>query len=167
MTTKIPLAADLRCRPITGSPRQGNGTLMAAFIAVIADSSIIRGGGDTSRTKPDPVLAGRRTRPGRSGMRCRAEASRRRSPEPSNRIAGRASRSGVGGARRWARIYTTRNIAVRPSTGSPDVRAVATTTYDKRELVSQGAIDVASTGISLRTPADCGLRDSPSLAACG
>ena len=167
MTTKIPLAADLRCRLITGSPRQGNGTLLAAFIAVIADSSIIRGGWRHIADQAGPGAGGTAysTRKVRDAVPCRGITATIPGAFEPDRRPGQPFR--VGGARRWARIYTTRNIAVRPSTGSPDVRAVATTTYDKRELVSQGAIDVASTGISLRTPADCGLRDSPSLAACG
>jgi transposase len=161
VTTKIHLAADLQCRPIARVTSAGQRHDSVAFNALMADISIVRSSGGTSRTRPDRILADKAysTRKIRDTLRCRG--IKVTIPEPSNQIAGRISRGSKGGRppKFDKEIYKKRNTVERAINRLRGYRAVATR-YDKREFVYKGTIDVASIGIWLREPANQDPRDT-------
>jgi len=162
VTTKIPLAADLRCRLITGSPRQGNGTLLAAFIAVIADSSIIRGGWRHIADQAGPGAGGTpySTRKVRDAVPCRGITATIPGAFEPDRRPGQPFR-GRGRPALGKDLHDPqhRGAAIKPAPRMSGPRPQPRTTSGSWFLREPS--DVASTGISLRTPADRGLRDSP------
>ena len=161
VTTKIHLVADSRCRPIARVTTAGQRHDSVAFTPVMADISIIRSCGATSRTRPDRVRGDEAysTRTIRDGLRRRGIKAT--IPEPSNQVAGRKGRGSKGGRppKFDKEIYKTRNTVERAINRLRGYRAVATR-YDKREFVDKGTIVVASIGIWLREPADQDRRDT-------
>jgi len=145
VTKNFHLAADSQCRPIARVTTAGQRHDSLAFIPVMADIAIIRSCGGTTRSTPDRVLADKATPPGRLGMRCGAEVSRRRSRN--RRTRSPAVRVVVpGGGRPRNSTSRSRNTVERAINRLRGYRAVATR-YDKREFVYKGTIDVAGTGI--------------------
>jgi transposase len=162
VSTKIHLAADLRCRPIARVISAGQRHDTLAFTAVMAQIRIPHSRGGRARTRPDRVLADKAY----STRKIRTSLRRRRIkatiPEPSNQIAGRLARGTAGGRppRFDAQKYKDRNTIERAINRLRGYRAVATR-YDKREFVYRGTIDVASIGIWLRNPTGHDPRDTP------
>lgn len=162
MSTKIHLAADLRCRPIARVISAGQRHDSLAFTAVMAQIRIGRRHAGRARTRPDRVLADKAYSTRKIRVSLRSRAIKATIPEPSNQIAGRLARARAGGRppKFDAEIYKDRNTIERAINRLRGYRAVATR-YDKREFVYRGTIDVASIGIWLRDPTGNDPRDTP------
>jgi transposase len=153
LSTKVHLAADLRCRPISRvtSPGQRNDALF--FEPVMAGIRIQRLGPGRPRTRPDRVLADKAysSRAIRSHLRRRGIKTT--IPVPADQQAHRARRGSKGGRppKFDPEHYKQRNVVERTINKLRQFRAVATR-YDKREYTYQGTIDVASIRIWLQNP---------------
>lgn len=161
MSTKVHLAADLRCRPVARVTTAGQRHDSLAFEAVMANLVVVRARGP-SRTRPDRVLADKAY----SSTKIRAHLRRRgikaTIPQPSTQQTGRTRRGSKGGRPPAfdAETYKQRNVVERAINKLRLTRAVATR-YDKREYIYRGTIDVASIRIWLRDPPEPHPRDTP------
>ena len=153
VTTKIHLAADSRCRPISRVTTAGQRHDCLAFDAVLARIRIRRRGRGRPRTRPDRVLADKAysSRAIRSGLRRRRIKAT--IPEPAGQQANRLRRGRHGGRppKFKPETYKQRNTVERAINKLKGYRAVATR-YDKRDYIFRGTIDVASIRIWLRDP---------------
>jgi transposase len=150
-TTKIHLAADLRCRPLRHltSPGQRHDTTM--LTAVVDAIRIRRSGPGRPRTRPSRVIADKAysSRANRGYLRRRGIAAT--IPEKDDQAANRRKKGPAGGRPPAfdPEIYKLRNTAERCFNKLKQHRAVATR-YDKRDYVYNGTINVASIRIWLR-----------------
>lgn len=153
MSTKIHLAADTRCRPISRIITPGQRHDAVAFEPLMAGIRIRRRSRGRPRTRPARVLGDKAY----SSQRIRAVLRRRRItttiPERADQQANRARRGRNGGrAPKFdAERYKDRNVVERCINKLKQFRAVATR-YDKREYIFHGTVDVASIRIWLRDP---------------
>lgn len=162
MTTKIHLAVDLRCRPVTTLTTPGQRHDSIVFEAVLDRVQVPKVGRGRPRCRPDGVLADKAysSRGNRDYLRRRG--IRATIPEKDDQIAARRRR-GKGGGRPPSfdrDAYKQRNTVERAINKLRVTRAVATR-YDKRDFVYRGTIDVASIRIWLRDPPRPHLRDTP------
>lgn len=161
LTTKVHIAADLRCRPLARVTTAGQRHDSVAFQAVMDNLVIVRTGGP-ARRRPHRVLADKAY----SSKEIRAHLRRRgikaTIAEPAIHQGARARRGQKGGRPPAfdAVTYKQRNVVERSINKLRITRAVATR-YDKREYVYQGTIDVASIRIWLRDPPELHSRDRP------
>lgn len=162
LSTKIHLAADARCRPVSRVLTAGQRHDSIAFETVMARLRIARSGRGRPRTRPDRVLADKAysAKAIRVGLRTRGITAT--IPQPSDQVAHRVRRGRRGGRPPAfdAEAYKTRNVVERAINKLRVTRGVATR-YDKREYVYLGTIDVASIRIWLRDPPRTQLRDTP------
>jgi transposase len=153
LTTKVHLAADLRCRPVSRFITAGNRHDSIAFDHVLAGIRISRIGAGRPRTRPGHVLADKAysNRRIRTSLRQRGIAAT--IPEPADQIAHRARRGRHGGRPPSFDLerYKHRNTAERCINKLKHHRAIAAR-YDKRAYIFQGTVDVASIRIWLRDP---------------
>jgi transposase len=162
LSTKIHLAADSRCRPLSRVTTAGQRHDSLAMGAVLARVKIIRTRAGRPRTRPDGVLADKAYSTSKIRAMLRRRGITATIPQPANQIAGRKAR-GANGGRPPAfdpERYKDRNVVERCINKLREHRAVATRT-DKRDFVYRGTIDVASIRIWLRNPVSHHSRDTP------
>lgn len=159
LSTKIHLAADARCRPVSRVLSAGQRHDSVAFDAVMSKVRIARRSRGRPRTRPDRVLADKAYSNKTIRGSLRKRGIKATIPQPSDQIAHRARRPGRPPTFD-AEAYKQRNVVERTINKLRETRAVATR-YDKREYVYAGTIDVASIRIWLRDPPQEQLRDRP------
>jgi transposase len=153
LSTKIHLAADLRCRPITTVTTAGQRHDSLVFETVLDKVQVPRPGRGRPRCRPDGVSADKAYSSRGNRAYLRRRGIRATIPEKSDQIAARGRR-GTGGGRPPSfdpETYKKRNVVERAINKLCGARAVATR-YDKRDFVYRGTIDVASIRIWLRDP---------------
>ena len=153
MTTKVHLAADSRCRPLSRVTSAGQRHDSLAFEAVLAGVRVARRGRGRARTRPGRVLADKAysNKAIRSSLRRRGITAT--IPEPADQAKNRARRGARGGRppNFDRQAYKQRNVVERAFAQLRQYRAVATR-YDKRDFVYRGTVDVAAIRIWLRNP---------------
>jgi transposase len=153
LTTKVHIAADLRCRPVARVVTAGQRHDSVVFDAVMDRVHVLRRGRGHPRTRPGQVLADKAY----SNRAIRASLRRRRIvatiPEPADQQANRARRGPRGGRPPTFDPvrYKERNVVERCINKLKAFRAVASR-YDKRQYMYAGTVDVASIRIWLRDP---------------
>ncbi len=151
LSTKVHLAADRRCRPISRVITAGHRHDGPVFEQVLSGIRIRRRGGGRPRTRPAHVLADKAysSRAIRSLLRHRG--IRATIPQPIDQINHRLARGSRGGRPPAfdADRYRQRNTAERAINKLKQFRAVATR-YDKRDYMYQATIDIATIKIWLR-----------------
>jgi transposase len=162
VTSKIHIAADTRCRPLSRVTSAGQRHDSLAFGPVLAGIRIARRGRGRPRTRPDRVLADKAYSSRRFRTSLRSKGITATIPEPSSQIKSRKAKGTHGGRPPAfdAEIYKQRNTVERAIGKLREVRAVATR-YDKREYMFRGTIDVATIRIWLRDPVHQHSRDTP------
>jgi transposase len=145
LSTKIHLAADTRCRPISRTTTGGHRHDSIAFEQVITAIRIPR---STGRGRP-------RSRPGRVLADKAYSASAIREPLRHRRIRAvipaKANEHLAHSSQFDTAAYTQRNVVERCINKLKLFRALATR-YDKRNYIYLGTIDVATIKIWLRDP---------------
>jgi transposase len=153
LTTKVHLAADRRCRPISRVTTAGQRHDSVAFDQVMAGIRIKRVAGGPPRTRPGHVLGDKAYSSKAIRSYLRRRGIKATIPEPADQQANRARRGHKGGRPPQfdRERYKQRNVVERCVNKLKQFRAMATR-YDKRDYVYQGTIDVASIRIWLRDP---------------
>lgn len=153
LTTKIHLAADTSCRPLSRTTSAGQRNDALGFEPVMGRLHILRRGPGRPRTRPGRVLADKAysSRSIRSHLRRRG--IRAVIPEPADQTRHRRRRGRDGGRPITldTQTYRLRNTVERAINKLRSYRAVATR-YDKRDYVYRGTVDIATIGIWLRDP---------------
>lgn len=161
LTTKIHLAADSHCRPVSRVTTAGQRHDSLAFTAVMAGIRIARPGPGRPRTRPDGVLADKAYSSSKIRHQLRRRGITATIPEPADRIKNRHAKGSKGGRPPTfdKETYKLRNTVERAFNRLREFRAVATR-YDKRDFVYRGTVDAASIKVWLRDPANHS-RDTP------
>jgi transposase len=159
-STKIHLAADSRCRPITTLTTAGQRHDSIVFEMVLDQVHVPRPGRGRPRCRPDGVSADKAYSSRGNRAYLRRRGIRAIIPEKSDQIAARQRRGKGGRPPSFDReAYKDRNVVERAINKLRATRAVATR-YDKRDFVYRGTIDVASIRIWLRDPVVTYSRDT-------
>lgn len=153
LSTKIHLAADRRCRPVTRILTPGQHGDCPQFIALIDSIPIARRGTGRPRTRPGTVMADKAYSAAAARAYLRRRPIKAVIPVKDDQKAHRKARGSAGGRPPGfdPGRYKDRNTVERCFSKLKQFRAVATR-YDKRERIYQGTVDVASIMIWLRDP---------------
>jgi transposase len=149
LTTKIHLAADRRCRPVTRILSPGQHGDCPRFIPLMESIPISRRG----KGRPGAALGDKAYSSAANRAYLRRRGIQAVIPVKEDQKAHRRNRGSAGGrpsAFDRGR-YKERNAVERCFSKLKQFRAVATR-YDKREQIYQGTVDVASIRIWLRDP---------------
>jgi transposase len=151
LTTKVHLAADLRCRPIATTLTGGHRHDCTAFDTVMAGIRIHRFGPGRPRTRP--ATCSQTGAYANRGIRTHLRRTWDRRDHPGQRRpAGCPAAQGFTwrpAAHLRRRRYRQRNAAERCINKLKQFRAVATR-YDKRRYMYRATVDIATTKIWLR-----------------
>jgi len=159
-STKIHLAADSRCRPITTLTTAGQRHDSIVFEMVLDQVHVPRPGRGRPRSRPDGVSADKAYSSRGNRAYLRRRRIRATIPEKGDQIAARHRRGAGGRPPSFDReLYKDRNVVERAINKLRATRAVGTR-YDKRDFVYRGTIDVASIRIWLRDPVLTHPRDT-------
>jgi transposase len=153
LSTKIHLIADRRCRPITRLLSPGQHGDCPHFIPLMASIKIQRRGLGRPRRRPAWAMADKAYSSAANRAYLRRRGIKAVIPIKKDQQANRHKRGSRGGRPpSFDRDrYKERNTVERCFNKLKNYRAVATR-YDKRELIYQGTIDIASIRIWLRDP---------------
>lgn len=161
LTTKIHMVADRRCRPVTSILTPGQHGDCPQFIPLMGQIRISRPGTGRPRTRPGAAMGDKAYSSAANRAYLRRRGIKAVIPVKEDQKEHRRSRGRRGGrppAFDPGR-YKERNTVERCFSKLKQFRAVATR-YDKRELIYQGTISVASIRIWLRDPPQ-DLKDRP------
>ena len=151
LTTKIHLAADQRCRPVTRILTPGQHGDSPQFIPVMEQIRILRRGKGRPRSRPGRAMGDKAYSSAANRAYLRGRGIRAVIPVRDDQKNRRRARGRTGGRPPLfdpAR-YRQRNTVERCFSKLKKFKAIATR-YDKRERIYQGTIDVASIRIWLR-----------------
>jgi transposase len=153
LTTKIHLAADRRCRPVSRILSPGQHGDCPRFIPLMDAVRIARRGLGRPRTRPGAALADKAYSSAANRAYLRKRGIKAVIPVKEDQKKHRRNRGSTGGRPPAfdAGRYKERNTVERCFGTLKQFRAVATR-YDKREFMYQGTVDVASIRIWLRDP---------------
>ncbi len=153
LSTKIHLVADRRCRPIVTLLTPGQHGDSPRFIPLIDSIRIRPGGVGRPRKRPVRVLADKAYSSKANRAYLRQRGIKAVIPIKKDQAAHRAKRGSKGGRPPAfdREAYKERNTVERCVNKLRRHRAVATR-YDKRQLIYQGTLNVASVRIWLRDP---------------
>jgi transposase len=153
LTTKIHMAADLRCRPVARLTSPGQDGDSPQFIPLMQAISIRRHGKGRPRRRPGRAMADKAYSSAANRAWLRQHGITAVIPVKEDQKKHRRNRGRAGGRPPAfdAGWYKQRNTVERCFSKLKQFRAVATR-YDKRERIYQGTIDVASISIWLRDP---------------
>jgi transposase len=153
LSTKIHLAADRRCRPVTRILTPGQHGDGPQLIPLIDQIRIARRGKGRPRTRPGRAMADKAYSSAASRAYLRRRGIKAVIPVKEDQKKHRRARGRAGGRPPAfdSDRYKERNTVERCFGKLKQFRAVATR-YDKREIIFRGTIDVASIRIWLRDP---------------
>ena len=160
LSTKIHLAADRRCRPVTRILTPGQHGDCPQFIPLLNQVRIARRGKGRPRTRPGRTMADKAYSSAENRAYLRKRGIQAVIPVKEDQKKHRRNRGRAGGRPPAfdAGRYKERNTVERCFSKLKQFRAVATR-YDKRDYMYQGTIDVASIRIWLQDPVP-DLRDT-------
>jgi len=153
LTTKIHLVADQRCRPVTRLLSPGQHHDSPRLIPLLKQVRITRRGRGRPRTRPGRALGDKAYSSAANRAYLRRRGIKAVIPAKDDQRQHRRARGRRGGrpAAFDPARYRQRNTIERCFSKLKQFRAIATR-YDKRELIYQGSIDIASIRIWLRDP---------------
>jgi transposase len=153
LTTKIHLAADRRCRPVTQILTPGQHGDCPQFIPLLNQVRIARRGTGRPRTRPGAAMGDKAYSSAANRAYLRRRGIKAVIPVKEDQKDHRLARGQRGGRPPAfdAACYRERNTVERCFSKLKQFRAIATR-YDKRERIYQGTLDAASIRIWLRDP---------------
>jgi transposase len=153
LSTKIHLAADSQCRPVTWILTPGQHGDCPQFIPLLNQVRIARRGTGRPRTRPGRALADKAYSSAANRAYLRKRGIKAVIPVKEDQKKYRRARGRAGGRPPAfdAERYKARNTVERCFSKLKQFRAVATR-YDKRDFMDQATVDVASIRIWLRAP---------------
>ncbi len=153
LTTKVHLAADRRCRPLTSILTPGQHADCPQFVPLLNQLHIGRRGKGRPRTRPGAAMGDKAYSSAANRAYLRRRGIKAVIPVKEDQKDHRRARGRRGGRPPAfdQACYRERNTVERCFSKLKQFRAVATR-YDKRKEIYQGTVDLASIRIWLRDP---------------